>query len=155
MMNDRMLMRVAMLFALAVLPSLVSAQPSPSSQAKVPDWFGMEVTQIAIDGSSEQLKAFQEELPTFVQKALADQTIFQSPTSKNKLVYSYLTETEKKFGESTVTGFYSALKAATEKTKDAQKPLAMQTSIFMVLGCRIFSCAGQLAWKGPMPPCDC
>src|SRR6266581_2095557 len=101
MLNDRMMMRVAMLVALAVLPSQASSQASQSSQAKVPDWYGMEVTQIAIDGSSEQLKAFQEELPTFVQKALADQTIFQSPTSKNKLVYSYLTETEKKFGEST------------------------------------------------------
>jgi hypothetical protein len=154
MMNDRMLMRVAMLFALAVLPSLVSAQPSPSSQAKVPDWFGMEVTQIAIDGSSEQLKAFQEELPTFVQKALADQTIFQSPTSKNKLVYSYLTETEKKSGESTVSGFYSALQGSTEKTKAAKKPPVMHTSVFLMFACRPVSCGGQQGWA-PKPPCDC
>jgi ABC-type phosphate transport system substrate-binding protein len=58
MLNDRIVMRVAMLFALAVLPSLASSQASQSSQAKAPDWYGKEVTQITIDGSSEQLKAF-------------------------------------------------------------------------------------------------
>src|ERR1700741_3961403 len=102
MLNDRMMTRVAVLFALIVLPSLAISQSSQSSQAKPPDWYGKEVTQITIDGSSKQLKAFQEELQkTFIKSGLDDKTVFQSPKSKNKLVYSYLTETEKKSGEST------------------------------------------------------
>jgi hypothetical protein len=156
MLNDRMMTRVAMLVALAVLPSLASSQSSQSSQAKAPDWYGKEVTQITIDGSAEQLKGFQEELQkTFIKSGLEDKTIFQSPKRKNKLVYSYLTETEKKSGESTVSGFYSALKSSTEKTKAAKKPLVMHTSIYMTLGCRLLSCGGQLLWKGLVPPCDC
>ena len=156
MVNDRMIMRVAMLFALAVLPSLASSQASQSSQVKAPDWYGKEVTQITIDGSSEQLKAFQEELQkTFLKSGLADRTIFQSPVSKKKLVYAYLTETEKKFGEPTVSGFYSALQGSTEKTKTAKKPPVMHTSIFVTLTCRIGRCGGQQARVGPVPPCDC
>ena len=117
MLNDRMMTRVAILVALAALPSLASSQASQSSQAKAPDWFGEEVTQITIDGSSEQLKAFHEELQkTFVKSALEDKTIFASPVGKN-LVYSYLTETEKKSGESTVSGFYSALKGSTKRPR--------------------------------------
>ena len=157
MLNDRMMTRVAMLVALAALPSLASSQASQSSQAKAPDWFGQEVTQITIDGSSEQLKAFREELQkTFVKSALEDKTIFASPVSKNKkLVYSYLTETEKKSGESTVSAFYSALKGSSEKTKAAKKPPVMQTSIFASFACRIRMCAGQQSLAGPRPPCDC
>jgi len=155
MVNDRMIMRVAMLFALAVLPSLASSQASQSSQVKAPDWYGKEVTQITIDGSAEQLKAFQEELQkTFLKSGFADTTIYQSPVSKKKLVYSYLTDTEKKFGEPTVSGFYSALQGSTEKTKAAKKPPVMHTSIFPAFACRIKSCGGQLLWS-PKPPCDC
>jgi|SRR6266513_155284 len=155
MLNDRMMTGVAMLLALAVLPSLASSQTSQSSQAKAPDWYGKEVTQITIDGSSEQLKAFQEELQkTFIKSGLTDRTIFQSPVSKKKLVYAYLTETEKKFGESTVSGFYSALQGSTEKTKAAKKPLVMHTSVFLMFACRPVSCGGQQGWA-PRPPCDC
>ena len=83
MLNDRMMTGVAMLLALAVLPSLASSQTSQSSQAKAPDWYGKEVTQITIDGSSEQLKAFQEELQkTFIKSGLEDKTIFQSLLSE-------------------------------------------------------------------------
>jgi len=155
MVDDRMMVRVAVLVVLAVLPSLASAQASQSSQAKAPDWYGKEVTQITIDGSSKQLKAFQEELQkTFIKSGLDDKTIFQSPVSKKKnLVYSYLTETEKKSGESAVSGFYSALKGATEKTKDAQKPPVMRTLIFSLFSCRIRSCGGQQTWVGPECPC--
>ena len=155
MLNDRMMMRVAMLVALAVLPSLASSQASQSSQAKAPDWHGKEVTQITIDGSSEQLKAFQEELQkTFIKGGLEDKTIFQSPVSKKKLAYWYLTETEKKLGESTVSGFYSALKGSTEKTKAAKKSPVMHTSIFLAFACRPKMCGGQLLLS-PNPPCDC
>lgn len=156
MVNDWMMTRVALLVALAVLPSLASSQTSQISQAKAPNWFGKEVTQITIDGSSEQLKAFQEELQkTFIKSGLEDKTIFQSPGSKKKLVYSYLTETEKKFGDSTVYGFYSALQGSTEKTKAAKKPPVMQASVFLALPCRPGSCAGQQARIGRVPPCDC
>ncbi len=156
MLNDRMMTRVAMLVALAVLPTLASSQTSQSSQAKAPDWYGKEVTQITIDGSSEQLKAFQEELQkTFIKSGLEDKTIFQSPVGKKKLVYSYLTQTEKKSGESTVSGFYSALQGSTEKTKTAKKPPVMSTSIYTTLSCRIGSCGGQQTWVGPKPPCPC
>jgi len=156
MLNDRMMTGVAMLLALAVLPSLASSQTSQSSQAKAPDWYGKEVTQITIDGSSEQLKAFQEELQkTFIKSGLTDRTIFQSPVSKKKLVYAYLTETEKKFGESTVSGFYSALQGSTEKTKAAKKPPIMHTSILLTSPCRLRACGGQLLMVGPRPPCDC
>ena len=156
MLNNRMMARVAMLVAFAVLPSLASAQATQSSQAKGPDWYGKEVTQITIDGSSEQLKAFQEELQkTFIQSGLADKTIFQSPVSKKKLVYAYLTETEKKSGESTVSGFYSALQGSTEKTKAAKKPPVMHTSIYLASPCRLRTCGGQLEMVGPKPPCPC
>ena len=156
MLNDRMMMRVAMLVALAVLPSLASSQTSQSSQAKPPDWYGKEVTQITIDGSSEQLKAFQEELQkTFIKGGLADTTIYQSSVRKKKLAYWYLTETEKKFGEPTVSGFYSALQGSTEKTKAAKKPPVMSTSIYTTLSCRIGPCGGQQSWIGPKPPCPC
>ena len=157
MVNDRIMTRVAMLFALAVVPSLASSQAPQASQAKAPDWYGKEVTQITIDGSSEQLKAFQDELhKTFVKSGLDDKTIVQSPVKKKKnLVYSYLTETEKKFGESTVSGFYSALQGSTEKTKAAKKPAVMQTSIYSAFACRIGPCAGQQSWIGPRPPCPC
>ena len=155
MVNDRMMMRVAILFALAVLPSLASAQAAQSSKAKVPDWNGMEVTQITVEGSHQQLKVFQEELPAFITKGLADQTIFLSPIVKKKLKYSYLTENEGKLGESVVSGFYSALKASAEKTKNAKQRLVMHTSIFPALSCRLVSCGGQLGWGGPHPPCDC
>ena len=155
-MSDRMMMRVAMLVALAALPSLASSQASQSSQAKAQDWFGKEVTQITIDGSSEQLKAFHEELQkTFLKTGLEDKTIFQSPGSKKSLVYWYLTETEKKFGESTVSGFYSALQGSTEKTKAAKKPPVMHTSVFLTSPCRLRSCGGQLLMAGPRPPCQC
>jgi hypothetical protein len=153
--NDRMMMRMAMLFALAVLPSLASSQATKSAQLKPPDWQGKEVTQITIDGSYQQLKVFKEELPAFLTKGLEDQTIFLSAIGKKKLVYSYLTETEKKLGESTVSGFYSALKGSTEKTKDAQKPPVMQLSVFATFACRIRNCGGQQAWVGPVPPCRC
>src|SRR6266513_1038090 len=157
MLNDRMMTGVAMLVALAVLPSLASSQTSQSSEAKAPDWHGKEVTQITIDGSSEQLKVFQEELQkTFIKGGLADKTIFQSPLSKKtKLAYWYLTETEKKFGESTVSGFYSALQGSTEKTKAAKKPPIMHTSILLTSPCRLRACGGQLLMVGPRPPCDC
>jgi hypothetical protein len=157
MLNDRMMTRVAMLVALAVLPSLASSQTSQSSQAKAPDWFGKEVTQVIIDGSSEQLKAFEEELQkTFIKKGLDDGTIFQSPVSKKKrLAYWYLTEAEKKFGESNVYGFYSSLQGSTEKAKTAKKPPVMHTSVFLTSPCRLRMCAGQLLQVGPRPPCDC
>jgi hypothetical protein len=155
MLNDRTMTRVAMLVALAVLPSLASSQASQGSQAKAPDWFGKEVTQIIIDGSSEQLKAFQEELQkTFIKKGLEDETIYQSPVSKNKLVYWYLTATEKKFGESTVSGFYSALQSSTEKTKAAKNPQVMHSSILLAFACRPKPCGGQQLLS-PKPPCDC
>jgi hypothetical protein len=155
MLNDRMMTRAVMLVALAVLPSLASSQASQSSQAKAPDWFGKEVTQITIDGSSEQLKAFHEELQkTFLKSGLEDKTIYQSPVSKKKLAYWYLTETEKKFGESTVSGFYSALQGSTEKTKAGPKPPVMHTSVFLAFACRPKSCGGQLLLS-PRPPCDC
>ena len=156
MLNDRMMTGVAMLLALAVLPSLASSQTSQSSQAKAPDWYGKEVTQITIDGSSEQLKAFQEELQkTFIKGGLADTTIYQSSVRKKKLAYWYLTETEKKFGEPTVSGFYSALQGSTEKTKAAKKSPVMHTSIFLTSPCRLRMCGGQLLMAGPQPPCDC
>jgi hypothetical protein len=155
MVNDRMMMRVAMLFALAALPSLASSQAPQSSQVKAPDWYGKEVTQITIDGSSEQLKAFQEGLQkTFIQSGFADTTIYQSPVSKKKLAYWYLTETEKKFGEPTVSAFYSALQSSAEKTKDAKKPPVMHTSIVLAFTCRPKTCAGQQLLS-PKPPCDC
>lgn len=155
MLNDRTMTRVAMLVALAMLPSLASSQASQGSQAKAPDWFGMEVTQIIIDGSSEQLKAFQEELQkTFIKKGLEDETIYQSPVSKSKLVYWYLTATEKKFGESTAAGFYSALQSSTEKTKAAKNPQVMHTSILLAFACRPKQCGGQQLLS-PKPPCDC
>lgn len=151
MVNDRMMMRVAMLFALAALPSLASSQVTQSAQSKVPDWKGKEVTQITIDGSYQQVKAFKEELPAVIIKALEEQTIVHSAISKKKLVYSYLTGT----GESTVAGFYSALRSSTEKMTGAQKPPVMRTSIMVLFPCRLRSCGGQLSWAGPSPPCDC
>jgi hypothetical protein len=155
MLDDRMMMRVAMLVALAVLPSLASSQASQGSQAKAPDWYGKEVTQITIDGSAEQLKAFQEELQkTFIKSGLADTTIYQSSVREKKLAYWYLTETEKKFSEPTVSGFYSALQGSTEKTKAAKKPPVMHTSIFLAFACRPKVCGGQLLLS-PRPPCDC
>jgi len=154
MVNDRMMVRVGMLFVLAAWPALTSAQSIQSVQPKVQDWRGKEVTQISIEGSSQQLKAFKEELPANITKGLADQTVFLSPTSKKKLVYSYLTETETKLGEPTLPAFYSALKASTEKTKDA-KPPVMRTSIFASFSCRPGSCSGQQARVGRVPPCDC
>jgi hypothetical protein len=157
MLNDRMMTRVAVLVALAVLPSLASSQAPQGSQAKAPDWHGKEMTQIIIDGSSEQLKAYEEELQkTFVKTGLEDKTILQSPVGKKKrLAYSYLTENEKKFGESTVSGFYSALKSSTEKTKAVKKPPIMHTSVFLTSPCRLRMCGGQLLNAGPRPPCDC
>jgi hypothetical protein len=156
MVNDRMMTRVALLVALAVLPLLASSQTSQSSQAKAPSWFGKEVTQITIDGSSEQLKAFHEELQkTIIKTGLEDKTILQSPVGKKKLVYSYLTETEKKFGDSTVYGFYSALQGSTEKIKAAKKPPVMHTSVFLAFPCRPRNCAGQQLMAGPRPPCEC
>ena len=158
MLNDRTMTRVAMLVALAALPSLASSQVSQSSQVKAPDWFGQEVTQITIDGSPEQLKAFHEELQkTFVKSGLEDKTIIASPVGKKKkLVYSYLTENEKKSGESTVSAFYSALKGSSEKTMATKKPPVMQTSIFASFSCRLRTCGGQQGWVGrPIPPCDC
>ncbi len=150
MVNDRMMMRVALSFALAALPSLASSQAMKSDQSKVPDWKGKEVTQITIDGSYEQLTAFKEGLTAAITKGLAEQTIVLSAIGKKKLVYSYVTET----GESAVSGFYSALKSSTEKTK-AQKPPVIHTSIYAVFGCRPGNCAGQQAWIGRVPPCDC
>ncbi len=151
MVNDRMMMRVAVLFALAVLPSLASSQAMTSAQPKAPDWNGKEVTQITIEGSDQQLKAFKEELPAAITKGVAEQTIFLSPIKRKKLVYSYLTES----GESTVSGFYSALKSSSEKTK-AQRPPVLHISIFAALTCRIGRCGGQQALIGrPIPPCDC
>jgi hypothetical protein len=150
MVNNRMMMRVAMLFALAALPSLAGSQAMKSDQYKVPDWKGKEVTQITIDGSNQQLMAFKEGLPAAITKGLAEQTIVLSPTGKKKLVYSYVTET----GEATVSAFYSALKSSTEKTK-AQKPPVMHTSIYSTFACRIGPCGGQLSWIGPRPPCPC
>ncbi len=155
MVSDRMILRVAMLLALAVLPSLASSQTAQSSKANVPDWNGREVTQITVDGSYQQLKAFQEALPAFITKGLADQGIFLSQIVKKKLKYSYLTENEVKLGESIVSGFYSALKASTEKAKDAKQRPVMHTSVFLALPCRPGSCAGQQAWIGRSPPCDC
>jgi ABC-type phosphate transport system substrate-binding protein len=150
MVNDRMMVRVAMLFALAALPSLANSQAMKSDQSKFPDWKGKEVTQITIDGSYQQLNAFKEGLPTAITKGLAEQTIVLSASGKKKLVYSYVTET----GESTVSGFYSALKSSSEKAK-AQRPPVMHTSIFAAFPCRIGSCGGQLSWIGPRPPCPC
>jgi hypothetical protein len=150
MVNDRMMMRMAILFALAALPSLASSQAMKSAQSKAPDWKGKEVTHITIDGSYQQLTAFKEELPAAITKGLAEQTIVLSPSGKNKLVYSYLTET----GDSPVSGFYSALKSSTEKAK-AQKPPVMHTSIYATFPCRPGTCAGQQSWIGPRPPCPC
>ncbi len=150
MVNDRMMMRVALSFALAALPSLASSQAMKTDQSKVPDWKGKEVTQITIDGSYEQLKTFKAELPAAITKGLAEQTIVVSAIAKKKLVYSYLTEA----GESPVSGFYSALKSSTEKTK-AQKPPVMHTSIYATFACRLRPCGGQQAWSGPVPPCEC
>jgi hypothetical protein len=150
MVNDRMMMRMAILFALAALPSLASSQAMKSAQSKVPDWKGKEVTQITIDGSYQQLTAFKEGLPAAITKGLTEQTIVLSAIDKKKLVYSYLTET----GDSPVSGFYAALKSSTEKAK-APKPPVMHTSIFAVFGCRPGTCAGQGAWIGRVPPCDC
>jgi hypothetical protein len=154
MVNDRMMMRVAMLFALAVLPSLASSQVTQSAQSvqsKVPDWKGKEVTQITIEGSYQQLKAFKDELPAPIIKALGEQTIVHSAINKKKLVYSYQTGT----GDSTVAGFYSALRSSTEKMTGAHKPPVMRTSIIVLFPCRLRSCGGQLSWVGPSPPCDC
>ncbi len=150
MVNDRMMMRMAILFALAALPSLASSQAMKSDQSKVPDWKSKEVTQITIDGSYQQLMDFKEGLPAPITKGLAEQTIVLSAIGKKKLVYSYLTET----GDSPVSGFYAALKSSTEKTK-AQKAPVMHTSIFATFPCRLRSCGGPQAWVGPMPPCDC
>ncbi|MEP6610048.1 MAG: hypothetical protein ABJA83_15435 [Burkholderiaceae bacterium] len=150
MVNDRMMMRMAVLFALAALPSLASSQAMKSAQSKVPDWKGKEVTQITIDGSYQQLTAFKEGLPAAITKGLSEETIVLSAIGKKKLVYSYLTET----GDSPVSGFYSALKSSTEKTK-ALKPPVMHTSIYATFACRIGSCGGQQTWIGPRPPCPC
>jgi hypothetical protein len=150
MVNDRIMMRMAILLALVALPSLASSQAMKSAQSKVPDWKGKEVTQITIDGSYEQLTAFKEGLPAAITKGLTEQTIVLSAIGKKKLVYSYLTET----GDAPVSAFYAALKSSTEKAK-APKPPVMHTSIFAVFGCRPGVCAGQQAWIGPRPPCDC
>jgi hypothetical protein len=151
MVNERMMMRVAMLLVLAALPSLASSEETKKAQSKVPDWYGKEVTQVTIEGSDQQLKTFKEGLPPDIIKGLGEQTIVHSAIAKKKLVYSYLTGT----GDSTVAGFYSALKNSTEKMTGAQKPLVMRTSIFALFACRPGNCAGQQGWIGRNPPCDC
>lgn len=156
MLNDRTMIRGVALLVLAVLPSLASSQAAQSSTPKPPDWQAKAVTQITVYGSPQQLKAFQEGLPPSITKGFEAQAIVASPMGKKKLVYSYLTDTEMALGESILSGFYSALKASTEKMPAGEKPPVMRTSIYRNFTCRIATCGGQQGLVGrPKPPCTC
>jgi len=171
MRQSRLLQKIAFAFCLGVLAQQAIPQPQPEPQPECKtkltdaqrserqDWFNKEVTRIRIQGKPDQLTRFLQSLlkQEKMNDALCDATIVEARNQKTKgpLVYMYLTQEEK--DQEFLSGFYVALRAATEPTlaKDKNWKSFDMTTQVIISGCRPVICGGPVLQKGPMPPCQC